>query len=125
MALKEILVEWDTFNFQIWVVIGPNRCLPSYVKKRHRRVYRSNVRHATEVGGLYFPYLGPKRWGILWLPKRPTTPSELGYLAHEMGHAVMDMHSQCGLNLDNLNDETFCYALARGVTTVLQELRKR
>lgn len=117
MALKEIRIDWDTFNFTVWCVIGPHRCLQAYVKKRHRRVYAA--KSTADLGGLYFRSK-PRCGGILWLGKIPRTPKELGYLAHEIGHAVIDMHAQRDLNLDSANDETFCYAIAHGVTAVLK-----
>lgn len=117
MALNEILVEWDTFNFTVWCVIGPHRCLPAYVKRKHRRVYKGKA--SADLSGLYFPAV-PKKGGILWLPCVPRTPKEIGYLAHEVGHAVIDMHAQRHLNIDSQNDETFCYAVAHGVTRILE-----
>ena len=117
MALKEIRVDWETFNFYIHCVIGPHAELKAYVKKRQRRVYKQ--RATSDLGGLYFLSV-PKRGGIVWLPKVPRGPDEIGYLAHEIGHAVWDMCSQRGINLDSVNDEAFCYAIAHGVTTVLK-----
>lgn len=117
MALREIKVEWDTFNFKIYCVIGPHHLLPAYVRKRHRRVYR--YRPEADLRGLYFPHL-PLKGGILWLPKKPRTPKELGALAHEVSHAVVDMHSKRGINLDRINDEPFCYSIQHGITTILE-----
>lgn len=116
MALKEIKVEWDTFNFKVWCVIGSHRCLPAYVMKRHRRIYRGNDADDT---GCYFPSR-PKSGAILWLSKVPRTPKEHGYLAHEIGHAVIDMFASRNISIDSANDETFCYAIAHGVTGVLK-----
>src|SRR4029079_13911238 len=118
--LKEIKVEWDTFNFKVYVVIGPYAGLRAYVKKRHRRVYRE--RKVINVCGLYIASK-PLCGGILWLPKVPRSPKELGYLAHEIGHAVWDMCDQRGINLDTMNDETFCYAIGHGVTAVLKRCK--
>lgn len=115
-GLKEIRIDWDTFNFTVWCVIGPHRHLSAYVKRRHRRVYRAKA--SADLTGLYFKSI-PKRGGILWLSEPPKNPKFLGYLSHEIGHAVIDMHAQRGLNLDSMNDEPFCYAIAHGVTTVL------
>lgn len=119
--LKEILVQWETFNFKVYCVIGLHRHLPAYVKKRHRRAYRD--RATSDLRGLYFKNK-PCRGGILWLPKIPRSADDIGYLAHEIGHAVMDMHTQRGLNLDTMNDETFCYAIAHGVSVVLKGCKK-
>jgi hypothetical protein len=120
-GLTEIPILWDTFNFRVWCVIGPHRYLPAYVKKRHRRSYKAKA--TADCRGLYFKSR-PKQGGILWLDKTPRSPKEIGYLTHEVGHAVVDMHAQRGLNLDPDNDETFCYAIAHGVTSILEGLKK-
>lgn len=117
MPLKEIKVEWETFNFKVYCVIGPHKHLPAYVKRRHRRIYKAKA--TADLGGLYFPSL-PKRGGILWLETIPKTPKQLGYLTHEVGHAVIDMHVQRDISLHSENDEPFCYAIAHGVTAILE-----
>jgi hypothetical protein len=122
VALREIKVSWETFNFKVWCVIGPHRLLPAYVKKKHRRIYKP-PKNTTNLGGCYF-HSKPKMGGIIWLPRVPRTCREMGYLAHEVGHAVVDMHAQRGLNLDSNNDETFCYAIAQGVTEILEGCKK-
>jgi len=121
MPLKQILVEYETFNFKVWVVIGPHRLLPAFVKRKQRRVYKA--KQAVDCAGLYFHERDCHRGGIIWLRDVPSTPKAIGYLAHELGHAVMDMHSRRSINMDNMNDETFCYAVAHGLTKVLEECR--
>lgn len=122
MALKEIVVDWDTFNFRVYCVIGAHRCLKAYVKRRHKRVYKAA--RSANTAGLYFASV-PSVGGILWLEEIPRTPETIGYLAHEMGHAVMDMHEEKRINIDPMNDETFCYAVGHGVQKVLEGLKKK
>lgn len=115
--LKEILVEWDVYNFKVYCVIGPYKRLAAYIKRRHRRIYKEAKEE--NICGLYFKSI-PKRGGILWLPKKPTTPQDMGYLAHEVGHAVIDMAAQRGVVIDEVNDETLCYSIAHGVQRILE-----
>ena len=117
-GLKEILVHWEVFNFKVWCVIGAHKHLAAYIKKRHRRSYRP--KRTEDLGGLYFTEK-PGCGGILWLPTIPKTAREIGYLAHEVGHAVIDMHCTRQIELSKDNDETFCYSVAHGVTTILEE----
>lgn len=121
--MKEIVVHFETFNFRVFCAIGPHRSLPAYIKRRQRRVYKPARGEATDLGGCYF-HCTSRAPGVVWLPSEPRSPEEIGFLAHEMAHAVMDMHAQRSLNLDQMNDETFCYAIMHGVRTVLQECRR-
>lgn len=120
MALREIKVRWETFNFTVYCVIGPYRFLSAYIKKRHRRAYKAKAE--ADLAGLYFASI-PKRGAILWLPEEPKTPKQIAVLAHEVSHAVIDMHASRGINLDNENDEPFCYSIQFGIETILKSCK--
>lgn len=117
MALKEVLVDWECFNFQCYVVVGPIRLLPAYVKKRQRQLYKAEK----DVNGLYFPHVS-QRGAVLWIPGVPKTAKDYGVLAHEMTHCVLDMHTQRGIMVDRDNDEPLCYSVQYGITSVLEAL---
>jgi hypothetical protein len=119
--LKEIRVDWEMFNFYIHCVIGPHDDLGEYVAFRHKRGYEAPA--TLDLAGLYFNNL-PKRGGILWLRTAPRTPVQIGYLAHEVGHAVMDLTRSRGFRPNGKTEETICYAIAHGVETILKGVRK-
>jgi hypothetical protein len=119
--LKEISVDWEMFNFFIHCVIGPHEDLQLYVPFRHRRSYSAPA--TVDLAGLYFCNL-PKKGGILWLRSVPRTPTQIGYLAHEVGHAVMDLTRQRGFRANSKTEETICYAIAHGVETILKGVRE-
>ncbi len=119
--LKEIRVDWEMFNFTVHCVIGPHEDLRSYIAFRHRRGYDA-PKHV-DIAGLYFSAL-PKRGGILWLPVAPRRPAQIGYLAHEVTHAVMDLTRHASFGLNGKTEETICYAIAHGVEQILKGVRK-
>jgi hypothetical protein len=119
--LKEIRVDWEMYNFAVHCVIGPHEDLVPYVLFRHRHIY--DAPRKPDIAGLYFPSL-PKRGGILWLPVAPRRPAQIGYLAHEVAHAVMDLTRHASFRLNGKTEETICYAIAHGVETILKGVRK-
>lgn len=119
MALKEILVEWECFNFQCHVVVGPRRLLPAYIKKRLKCVYKHEK--DADINGLYFPHQ-PQRGAVLWIPRVPQTPKDYAVLAHEMTHCALDLHSQRAIKVDQDNDEPLAYLVEHGVRSVLEAL---
>jgi hypothetical protein len=120
-GLKEIRIDWEMFNFVVWCVIGPHADLPRYIMFRHRSTYDASIQK--DVAGLYF-YALPRKGGVLWLPAKPRTPEQIGYLTHEMGHAVMNLTRHASFKPNGHTEETICYALAHGVEQVLKGIRR-
>jgi hypothetical protein len=119
--LKEIYVEWEMFNFAVFCVIGPHEDLANYIPYRHKRSYDAPTN--PDISGLYFSAL-PKCDGILWLAKSPRRPAQIGYLAHEMGHAVLNLVQRAGIRVNSKTEETICYAIGHGIEQVLKGVRK-
>jgi hypothetical protein len=119
--LKEIRVDWEMFNFHIHCVIGPHEDLEGYIKFRQGSGYSAPP--AVDCVGLYF-YALPKKGGILWLRHKPRSPAQIGYLAHEVGHAVMDLTRTRGFRPNCKTEETICYAIAHGVEAILKGARE-
>lgn len=119
--LKEIRVEWEMFNFVVHCVIGPHEDLARYVLFRHRTIYIAP--QTPDIAGLYFSAL-PKCGGILWLRSAPRRPAQIGYLSHEIAHAVMDLTRHASFRMNGKTEETICYAIAHGVEQVLKGARK-
>jgi hypothetical protein len=119
--LLEIPIHWEMYNFHVWCVIGPHADLPRYVKWRQNSEW--NYHAARDVAGLYCKRIN-SGGGVLWLAAAPRRPNQLAYLAHEMGHAAMDLVRYAGMRLNSKTEETLCYAVAFGVQRVLEGVRK-
>jgi hypothetical protein len=119
--LKEFEVKWETFYFTIYVVIGPHADLQRYM--RHRKIdYSATEFEPSSLAGLYFNG-GGRRRGVLWLAAAPRTPQQIGFLAHEMFHAVMDLVKRKAFRLNTKTEEAIAYALTYGVEEVLRAVR--
>jgi hypothetical protein len=118
--LLEIPIAWEMYNFHVCCVIGPHEDLPRYLRYRQKIDYA--YPEGSGIAGLYFRHLGDYA-GVLWLASVPRKPHQLGFLAHEMGHASMDLVRYAGMRLNGKTEETLCYALAYGVERVLEQVR--
>jgi len=58
---------------------------------------------------------------VIVLPRFPTTPSEIGTLAHEAHHAINNIFDK--LQADKNNDEVFAHSIGAVVRTVLNAKR--
>lgn len=120
--LRELVVNWDTFYFSIYVVIGPHADLARYLKWRSNIDYNADHHDLSTLMGLYFD-AGKRKNGVLWLAAVPRTPEQIGFLAHEMFHAVMDMVRVKAFRLNAKTEETIAYALTYGVESVMEGVR--
>lgn len=48
---------------------------------------------------------------IIWLPKKPETPSELGTAYHEIFHVVCDIMRWAVIHLTNDSEEAYCHLI--------------
>jgi len=121
--LKEIRTHMGQFDFTIWTVVGPAADLDSYIEWRHECLYekRSDKRQAMGLCFQGFEDHGP----IIWLPKPPRTAEEIGTLAHEACHALVEMMDWMGTEIKKDTDEILCHGVGHIVSNVLAELRKR
>ena len=119
--LKEVSVTWETFDFMTYCVVGPHEDLDKYVRWRHHRKY--NIPAKRDTDGLHFNSI-PSKGSIIWLPRMPRKAKDIGTLAHEISHAVLDMVATRNIAVSTKYQEPFCYAISHGVETILMELRK-
>ena len=48
---------------------------------------------------------------IIWLPKFPKTPTEIGTAIHEIFHSICDCMRWAGIPLTNSSEEAYCHLL--------------
>jgi len=75
-----------------------------------------------EPAGLTMLYEGYNP--IIWLPRKPRGPKELGTLAHEAAHATRFIFvSQLGIPITAGNDEVYCHCIGWIVRRVLEQAK--
>jgi hypothetical protein len=120
--LKEFTVEWEMFYFVVWVVIGPFADVKDYVRWRSSINFDPDGYESSTLAGLYFPSHKGNR-GVLWLAAKPRSPEQVGFLVHELFHAVMDMARIKAFRMNSKTEETIAYALTYGVEQILEQVR--
>jgi hypothetical protein len=123
--LREICVDLGMIENGVNCVVGPYADLPAYVAWENDEPAAANPRiWADEPRGCYEYRRGYRP--IIWLPRVPRTPREIGTLAHEALHAIRPiMQDWVGIEFDRDTQEVYCHALSHVVTTILTELRRK
>lgn len=115
LGFKRVVVPYEMFNYEFECIFGPKKNVGKYVAyhlDEARWDGPSTQRGMTYVKSGHCP--------IVWMPRFPRTPTEHGTLAHEVGHAVMEMLHHAGVPVNVEAGEVFTYALAHGVKTILE-----
>lgn len=119
LGLKEVEVNFGTFDFTVTCVIGSDKGLQEYVRWK---LEDQGITLNDPARGRYFLRQGYAP--VMWIPRAPRSPREYGTLAHEMLHIVrviMDWVGMPPLNHDT--EEAYCHALGHGVTKILEAAR--
>lgn len=60
---------------------------------------------------------------LIVLPRSPKTPQEIGTLAHEATHAILDIYDKVGEDNIAHTEEVFCHSVGAVVREVLKKLK--
>jgi hypothetical protein len=118
LGFKRLVVDYAMFDYEFECIIGPKENVGKYVAYHLGEEHWGNPsceRGMTYVKTGYAP--------IVWFPRFPRTTDEHGTLAHEVGHAVLEMLKHVGMPINVEAGETFCYALGYGVRKILEAKR--
>lgn len=110
-------------DYTVHVIVGPWTNVIKYVRWKFNDPDFSR-RDDNPPRGCHFHRPG---WvPVVWIPRRPVTPTEYGTLAHEMLHAVRFMlQDHIGISHNYDTDEAYCHALGYAVRATLEGLRAR
>jgi len=118
-GLREYELSFAVFHWTIILVVGPMVGLEDYLRwKLDVPDWPLNPKH--NPGGLTLYKAG--QCPIVWLPRRPVTAREHGFLAHEMLHAIGYLVQHIGIELNDATEEVFCYSLGHGVEEALRQM---
>lgn len=121
--LKEIRVEFGMFENAILCIVGPRADVAVYVEWKHERPVAPFWSETPSLGSTFYRH-GYKP--IVWVPRRPRTPRELGTLAHELLHAIRWlMQEWASIDFTNETQEVYCHALGFCMAEVLTKLGAR
>jgi hypothetical protein len=60
---------------------------------------------------------------IIWLPKIPKTPTEIGTAQHELFHAICDCMRWAGIHLVNDTEEAYCHLIKHITKQFFEKLK--
>lgn len=119
LGFQTVDIHFGTFDFTTHVVVGPFVNLEQYARWK---LEDPNITPSPAARGLHICRYGYVP--IIWLPRKPRTPREMGTLAHELLHTIRVMLVDwVGINLNQDTDEAFCHALGMAVTKTLEGLK--
>lgn len=86
-------IRADVYRRGITIFIGPKKDLPTFVKKAFKgnKTLLESIKDSLKEDSLGTTYHEDFGQSLIWIPKWPKTPKELGTLAHEILHATMNM----------------------------------
>jgi hypothetical protein len=115
-GLVEIVSRLDLYDFELCVVIGPAAGLQEYARWKFEdpRFDLRGPYHGLHLCKRGYP-------SVIWLPRRPRTPTEISTLSHEVLHVVRRLFEWVGIPLTRDTDEAYCYALGHLVKDVLTQ----
>lgn len=118
-------IPCDIYKRGIEMFIGSPKELKEYCQKNYNededdREFNYSLEHCS-YGLADFHY--GNGYGIVRIPKFPSTPEEIAYTTHELLHATMWILWYCGVeyNNDNINNESYTYLLEHLVRNALEK----
>lgn len=118
-------IKADVYRRGITIFIGPRKELPKFVKKAYEDcedLLKEVEKTLDEEGAIGTTYMEEFGQTLIWIPKFPSTPAEIGSLAHEILHATM--HLLDYINVEYRYDgpnEPYTYLLEYFLTEALSK----
>ena len=123
-GLRSVKVDFGMFNTELACVFGPPAGVQDYVRWQCSDP-GLEINDMTRVRGHFFFQPQGKGPPIIYMPRVPRTPRDLGTLAHECLHAVTHVMDYYGVPPCNVDaDEVYAHAIGHLMTKILEGLRK-
>jgi hypothetical protein len=119
-GFQVIEVRLDVFEFKFQCIIGPRENIEKYLTRRWPDIPINPISQTARALTFFRARADP----IIWLPRRPRTPKDIGTLAHEVLHVLTAfLVESVGLQLNYETDEAFCYPLGYAIETILERAK--
>lgn len=117
-GLREIEIDFGAFDYSATCVVGPLKNLPKYVQWSFSDKSFTIDR---QYEGLFLARDG--RSPILWIPRKPRSPKDMGTLVHECMHLVHYVMTWANIRLTDDTDEVYGHTIGHVVGTILKGLK--
>lgn len=111
---KKIIIPILNNEYPVIVCWGDTKFIKQVLKKYGHK-YDDEDFNWDKYGGRFFGSEGKD--GVVVLPKKPKTPEDIGNLAHEATHAVVDIFEFIG---EEKYDEVFAHSVGAIVREALE-----
>lgn len=102
-------LDGGTFNMTIDILVGSDKAKAiQYVNYQFDTKYTVDILNG--IGGMTFTNEGG--YLIIWVANLNKTPEDIGYIEHELLHAVVYIMNYSGVTLSEESEETFTYELS-------------
>lgn len=117
------LIPIDVFYRDILIVFGNEKELRKSLSKYHSKeeVDRlvDEVDFSNKGNVVYDSY---NKAFFLWMPEKPKTSKDLGFLIHEVFHATCAVMSAIGIKLSDDSEEAYAYLIGFLTEKILDKL---
>lgn len=124
MVAKYKYIKCDVYNRGVTIFIGPRKELPKFVKKAYRgnKALIEEVETSVGSSALGTTFIEEYGQSLVWIPKFPKTPEELGTIAHEILHATFTLLDYVNVEYSyNGPNEPYTYLFEFLLTEALKE----
>lgn len=120
-GFAEITVQLDVYDAFFTCIFGkPDKLLPFLDQRLGRANWTApEARHR----GMTYTWTG--KAPVVWMPRPPRSPAEIGVLAHEIVHVLTAILVEKGLRLTESSEEAFAYAMGFCLRSVLERAQCR
>lgn len=117
------LIPIDVFYRDILVVFGDEKTLRKSLLKYHCKEEIENlvneVNFSNKGSVVYDSY---NKAFFLWMPDKPKTAQDVGFLMHEVFHATCAVMSAIGITLSDNSEEVYAYLIGFLTEKILDKL---
>ena len=117
LKMKEVVMNLGMFDFYVICAIGPFASLEKYLQFK----FDDEDLKFKDTG---FNAKGRFSWSdgftpVIWIPKYPVNPRDIGSLSHECLHAVMYVLHWADIKPNDDTEEVIAHMLSYLVSTIL------
>jgi len=116
LGLMEYRYRPGVYNYTVIIIVGKEESVPAFIKGM-----RDVVVDVPDAKGIC--YVFDKYAPILWIPRNPKTPEELGTLAHEVVHIMSHFSVWIGTKINPETDELFAHFTSYLISQFLTDIK--
>lgn len=116
------IISIDLYNRDVMVHFGSRKELRKELLNYHKPEIASKIVNEINFEADGFTHYNSENGAfIVYMPKQPSTPKEIGTLVHELSHATNAIMEAIGVTLSDSSEEAYTYCLGFITRKVFEE----